>query len=337
MNYTDLFEQGMSEYLRGNISRAIAIFNSVEPYFKDNCQFYITRGNTYCDNNEYDKSIPDYTKAIKLNPSIAEYYSNRAKSYFALSQTDEAFNDICKAIEIEPKNPHFYEVRGMFYASLDNYIRACDDLNYVILKEPHNVNAKQHYLYMWDKINEGYAEFQPSTSKEFTLRGMSKLFRGLFIEAIVDFDIAIDQDPINHKAIRSKGVALLLMEKYGKAIKAFHAAIEIEPCAEYLDNLADAYQKSGNLDISIQYFNEAIKLSSEQPRIIFNRGVVFAKAKNYHAAIRDFNRVIELESNFPNPYNSRAWCYKQLGMEKEARVDKIKYLELMQRYESGLI
>jgi tetratricopeptide (TPR) repeat protein len=39
---------------------------------------YLDRGNVYLDGKEYDKAVVEYTRAIELNPDLAEAYNNRA-------------------------------------------------------------------------------------------------------------------------------------------------------------------------------------------------------------------------------------------------------------------
>src|SRR5215471_13192294 len=49
----------------------------------DDPKAYLDRGNVYLDAKEYDKAIVEYTRAIELNPNLAEAYNNRAYASYS--------------------------------------------------------------------------------------------------------------------------------------------------------------------------------------------------------------------------------------------------------------
>ena len=49
---------------------------------------------------QYDKAIADSTKAIEINPQLAEAYSNRGLTYALLENWEQAYKDLKKAANL---------------------------------------------------------------------------------------------------------------------------------------------------------------------------------------------------------------------------------------------
>ena len=78
---------------------------------------YYYRGIAYAKKDQYDKANPDYSKALELNPRLAEAYSNRGITYDTKGQYDKAITDYSKAIELNPGLAQAYNNRGLTYAN----------------------------------------------------------------------------------------------------------------------------------------------------------------------------------------------------------------------------
>ena len=87
----------------------------------------------YLDNNEYDKAIEDFSKAIKLlYNGFALAYSNRGLAYLNKSEYDEAIKDFNKAIELDKEYELAYYNRGLAYFYKGEYDSAIEDFNKAI-------------------------------------------------------------------------------------------------------------------------------------------------------------------------------------------------------------
>lgn len=90
---------------------------------------YTGRGMANNDLGRYDKAIADYTRAIELNPDNAQTYNNRGYSYERLGKYDKAIADFTKAIRIEPHYSSAYNNRGVAYYSLGRIDEALADFD----------------------------------------------------------------------------------------------------------------------------------------------------------------------------------------------------------------
>ncbi|MDP1758576.1 MAG: tetratricopeptide repeat protein, partial [Thermodesulfovibrionales bacterium] len=59
-------------------------------------QFYFDRGNGFFNEGDFDKAIPDYTKAISIDPKYSEAYFNRGQAYYKKEKYEEAIKDYTK-------------------------------------------------------------------------------------------------------------------------------------------------------------------------------------------------------------------------------------------------
>ncbi len=61
---------------------------------------YNERGIAYVGLGEYQRAIPDYDEAIRLDPRYALAHANRAKNYTLLGMDPEAAQDVERAVEL---------------------------------------------------------------------------------------------------------------------------------------------------------------------------------------------------------------------------------------------
>lgn len=76
---------------------------------------YNNRGVVYKNLKRYDEAIADYNRAINTKPNFGMAYNNRGIAYFYLKKYNEAIADFTKTISLEPNNPNPYFDRGYTY------------------------------------------------------------------------------------------------------------------------------------------------------------------------------------------------------------------------------
>jgi len=105
---------------------------------KNQAEFYFNQGVAWNEKGDYDKAISEYTKAIEINPSLAEAYNNRGLAYAqGKGQYDKAISDCTKAIEINPSLAEAYNNRGLAYAQgKGQYDKAISDCTKAIEINP---------------------------------------------------------------------------------------------------------------------------------------------------------------------------------------------------------
>jgi tetratricopeptide (TPR) repeat protein len=84
----------------------------------------------------WDNAIAEYSKAIDLNPRLAEAYCNRGLAYYNKGQNDEAISDFNKAIDLNPKFVQAYYNRGLAYSEKGQHDKAILEFNKAIDLNP---------------------------------------------------------------------------------------------------------------------------------------------------------------------------------------------------------
>ncbi|HYV90304.1 MAG TPA: tetratricopeptide repeat protein [Chitinophagales bacterium] len=109
-----------------NHERADSLFYSANERLKTN-MFEI-------DSFEIQKSIVDYSEAIRLNPKFWQAYRNRSRLYQQTKQFDKAIMDLTTALKYADKNSsvNLHDMRAYSYYELGNYQDAILDWNIAV-------------------------------------------------------------------------------------------------------------------------------------------------------------------------------------------------------------
>jgi len=119
--------------------------------------------------------------------------------------------------------------------------------------------------------------------------------RGLWREAIAQYNLALEFDSSNGYLYNDRGWEYLKIKDYINALKDFNKAIAI------------------NTDDYLAYTN---------------RGLLCYRLKEYNKALSDFNKAIEIKPDYSGSYHNRALVHHAMGMHKNAMNDYTKAIEL---------
>ena len=154
-----------------------------------------------------------------------------------------------------------------------------------------------------------------------------------YVEALKDFDKAIEIDPNYSTAYNNRGIAKHGLKQYEEAIRDNNKAIELDP------NDSEAYNIRGvvkndlkKYEEAIKDYNKAIELDPSYSIAYSNRGTAKNDLKKYEEAVKDFDRAIELESIYPQTYRHKGFSLIKLGKLEEAEKSIRKAIELDNDY-----
>jgi tetratricopeptide (TPR) repeat protein len=105
---------------------------------------YLNRGAAYVFSEKYQESLPDFGKAVSLDPKEKFSYYFRGIAYHSLGQQDSALKDLNQTIKMQPSFAMAYLMRGSTYIKMKNFKSALADLNVVVKSDPFN---DQGYLF----------------------------------------------------------------------------------------------------------------------------------------------------------------------------------------------
>jgi len=165
-------------------------------------EFYFNRGITSVDQDNFTQSIADFTKAIEINPNVAEPYCARAVAYDIKGKFNQAITDFTKAIEINPKDIKAYYTRGVIYVKKGKFTQALSDFTKAIA------------------IN-------PDQAEPYCARGAIYGKQRKFTQSLSDFTKAIEINPNYADAYNLRAFLYYQLKEYDKAWAGIHKAEEL--------------------------------------------------------------------------------------------------------------
>lgn len=81
------------------LSVLLSSFGSV---FAQTLEEAINKGMEYANQGEYDRAIPEFNKAIEINPNSAKAYTNRGAAYDAKGDHDQAILVLLRPLKLIP-------------------------------------------------------------------------------------------------------------------------------------------------------------------------------------------------------------------------------------------
>lgn len=208
-----------------------------------NSTAYFNRAIAFAAQNENNKSINDFTKAIDLNDAagipLSIPYNRRGMIYGLLRDADKAIADFTKAISIDPNFAAAFHNRGFAYISLKNdVVRGIADYTRAIDLSPEN------YIYL-------------------NSRGLAYGNSGQHSKAVVDFTTAIQKNPQNPIAFMNRGMSYFFLGEPEKAILDFSEAIKINPqVSGFYRDRAKVYRSIGKNDLAEKDENTALAIGN---------------------------------------------------------------------------
>lgn len=134
--------------------------------------------------HDYDRSIADFSEAIRLNPTEWSYRNNRGMAYTRKRDFDRAIADYNEAIRLNPEGEISYVNRGRCYCIRGEYERAIADFSKVI-------------------------QLKPNYAGGYTFRGTIFFIMQEYDRAIADFDQALRYMPDFFFSLYGRGVTKL--------------------------------------------------------------------------------------------------------------------------------
>lgn len=247
-------------------------------------------------------AIDHYTRAVALNPRLAQAYCGRGGAYLSKGELDRAIQDLTLCVEVEEDHSCAYALRGRAHLRKGDSEQALQDLDKAI-----NLNH----------------EFDNSTtSTAHFYRGTAHVEKGDYDEAISDFDVVIDRKlpPNMTGAYHNRGVAYLSKGEIEQAVKDFDRTIELNPDESEtfcVRGITHVYRK--DYDQALKDFNRSINLDGGHPCAFHNRGVTKLFLSVWDEAMDDLSRAkkmgIDTESVFCNDFKSVTEFEKQNGVK----------------------
>jgi tetratricopeptide (TPR) repeat protein/uncharacterized membrane protein YwzB len=248
---------------------------------------FFIRGFAYGNLGQWDKSIADYSRAIRIYPEYTDAYYNRGNAYASIGQVNKAIDDYSRAISLNSDYKEALCNRGNAYEDLGQWDKAIADYTRAIAIDPkfpmtwYNRGIACGKLEQWDK-------------------------------AIADYSKAIGNDPRYTDAYYNRGVVYYHLKQWENAIADFSRAIAIDPDhLKAYSERAVAYANLGQWEKAISDYSTAIGLNPDNSNTYYDRGIAYANLGQWEKAIADYSKALEID-----PKNAYAQYNREIALKK---------------------
>jgi Tfp pilus assembly protein PilF len=145
----DLFAYAMSEFLKNNFGKSIALLNDVLDKDPGHKLGLVTRGTAHLKMNHPEPAIEDFSRALAVDPGYARALHLRALAREAQGDREGALEDLNRAIELRPEYGAAYHSRAALFAKLGKEDHAAEDLQMAAHLTNVNIEAFANENNVW--------------------------------------------------------------------------------------------------------------------------------------------------------------------------------------------
>jgi tetratricopeptide (TPR) repeat protein len=226
------------------------------------------RGAEYGSKGDYDRAIPDFSEAIRLNPKYVDAWRHRGAALLRKNEFERGIADMTEVIRLDPRNLEAYNERGLAYYTTGDPERALADYNAAI-----RINPRFKFAYY----------------NRARLYG-AKQDHG---QAIADLSEAIRIDPDYSYAYNLRGYAYHLAGDTERAVVDLNESIRLNPGLAFpYYNRGNVYRQQGRNDRALADYNEALRVDPKYTAALVNRGMMYERMGDIARARNDFEAAL---------------------------------------------
>jgi tetratricopeptide (TPR) repeat protein len=180
-----------------------------------------------------NEKIEYFTKALELDPNLAEAYEKRGTHYFFQGKLDSAIEDFTRVIVLKPHSAAAYQMRGAAYLQKSHPQGLRAELNRLALKytELGVPESTEALLNATEDLSRAI-ELNPQLASAYSYRAEAYRLRGRTTEAIGDCTTAIQlraDSPSTAKAFATRAKIYRQTGQKELADADYHRSVELDP------------------------------------------------------------------------------------------------------------
>ncbi len=230
--------RGVAYHALKQYERAIQEHSKVIELKPKDSNAFIRRGNGYFFLKEFERAREDYIKAREIDSQKCQVFSNLGSVLVHFKQYDKAKQEYDAAIELNPKCSCAFFNRGII-SLLERNLESAK-LEFIHSWELDKTRVRFGWMISWCNLIqvrsdpeieaqlEQIATYGPDQATAYTCRGVLKLLRKEYEQALVEFEECIRQESTQWDGFFWKGMALAYLGKSEEALAAINKSLELE-------------------------------------------------------------------------------------------------------------
>lgn len=219
------------------------------------------KGNEHYKKKEFDEAKKFYEEAIEVLPIEMTYYLNIASIYLEQKDFDKTIEQCEKAIKIGNENYAAYEKKAKAFEKIGNaYLKLKKNedeaikyykkanVEYLDRKREQKIRKLEKKI----KLRAEKEYLDPEKAKEAKEKGNEKFKAGNFAEAVADYSEAIKRDPTNAVYYNNRSACLTKLTDFGRAMEDIEKAIKLDP------KYVKAYARKGKIHQFTKNYHKAL-------------------------------------------------------------------------------
>ena len=282
-------------------------------------------GIAYLEAGQYNRAVPEFEAAIKLNPNFIGAHCALCRAYLEQDELEKAGTAITEALKLDANHQPALLLSGTVTEAYHDRGKAyLDDKRYT-----EAVAALQKAITLDANLGNSSEVSDSGNTHVYVHLGAAYIGLKAYQEAIEALQYAIAQDADLVDAHYNLGYAYVEQGAYDEAVPHLERAIAIAPHlkrAHY--NLARAYKETGNLEAATNAVTETLRLDANyQPaheladtikQAHYNSGMTYLNDERYSEAVTAFQNAITLDPDFVTAHYNLGVAYLKMETYRRA-------------------
>ncbi len=254
--------------LEGKINSIIERRNSPSEF-----EMLIREGIDLKNQEEYEKAIETFEKALELTPKSARVRQLIGEAYKKMGNIEKAEEKLQEAVSINPQYIKVHQSLGDLYQEVGNKEKALAAL-------------------------EKAVKISPNNSERQTVLGKMYLESGDVEQAEKSFNKAVDVEPNNPSVKTNIGEIFLESGHVEKAAAVFKESLMQKEDVRVYNRLGIALRRKGKVNEAIKEYHKALKIDQNDEGLHYNIGRAYIEVNNKPKAIHHFKKALGINPNF---------------------------------------
>ena len=269
----------------------------------------LEEGKTYCNNEEYDKAIEIFKKAVELNPNDYANWYNLGILYRDNEQYEDAIKSLLKATELNSNDYQSWLDLAISYIHNEQYEEAIEPLLKAI-------------------------ELNPNDASSLSILGYVYKINGQYEEAINSLLKAVELNPNDDYSWQLLGECYCNNGELDNAINSCLKATQLNPDnSENWYWLGRSYNDNQQHQEAIDSLIKATQLVPDSPEYWYRLCISYHINGQYQDAINSGLKATQLNPDYAGNWAWLGSSYGMNGQYQEAKIAVSKALEIDPNYE----